>query len=464
MGFQLCTSTKTHLACFVTVCTLTSCRASDGVTENLAERFVDMFFPSDENQVSVNSLDMWTRMHASCDGRLIPGENDGQQEFHPGHRLHASMTPAEGGAFWMYGGETEDEKLLGALWKFDTAQKEWTFVNGMTEFNANPLYGEVGTADPEAHPGARTNHMSWKTSDGKLWLFGGYTMHGRCKVLTNELWAFDPATEIWTFHSGGRDGDTPRRVRDGVRGDAGVFHPDYYPPMGRDGVMAQAGELVLLYGQYGYGPDGLGYQDEVWALDTTSGNWAFMGSSGRVDAMPRAMASGRRNPATPGGRVGLTGWIADNALWIFGGRLAGDAAVRNDVWRFDLQTLKWEEVQVSGVLPSARMFATTWKSASGIPVLWSGWGRTQDNASGWMTDMWQFDTANRMWSCTLCDPGITMDSPSIDVGPGLSWPGARARAASASNGTVMFSFGGEGFDTNQTDGPLCDGWSWNIRN
>jgi hypothetical protein len=89
----------------------------------------------------------------------------------------------------------------------------------------------------------------------------------------------------------------------------------------------------------------------------------------------------------PGARAG----------WLFGGRAQSSSF--DDLWRYDLATDTWSEVQPEGAKPAGRFGHTgTWVDGVGL-VVWSG-----QRGSEFFNDLWAYDPATNRWQ-TLPDPG-----------------------------------------------------------
>ena len=74
---------------------------------------------------------------------------------------------------------------------------------GRNTVNQTGTYGTKGVPDAANVPGARDASISWTDSFGRLWLFGG---SGYGSTTTsgdmNDLWRYEPATNMWTWVSG----------------------------------------------------------------------------------------------------------------------------------------------------------------------------------------------------------------------------------------------------------------------
>jgi len=94
-----------------------------------------------------------------------------------------------------------------------TAPNEWTNLRapgvttivsqGNSIYAVPGVYGILGTPDAANTPGGRDSAATWTDSSGNFWLFGGggYDANGNYGTL-NDLWEFQPSTQIWTWIGG----------------------------------------------------------------------------------------------------------------------------------------------------------------------------------------------------------------------------------------------------------------------
>lgn len=82
----------------------------------------------------------------------------------------------------------------------------WTWMSGSESCRQAGVYGTKGIAAPANVPGARFVAMSWSDAAGKLWIFGGIGIKSTGQeIYHNDLWKYDPASDQWTWISGGSD-------------------------------------------------------------------------------------------------------------------------------------------------------------------------------------------------------------------------------------------------------------------
>src|SRR5205823_4499582 len=96
------------------------------------------------------------------------------------------------GKFWLFGGVGGFNEH-NALWEFDPATNDWTWMKGSSAANAYGVYGTQGVPSASNTPGARGwGTWAWIDTAGYLWLYGGigYSSGGSYDVLS-DLWRYD---------------------------------------------------------------------------------------------------------------------------------------------------------------------------------------------------------------------------------------------------------------------------------
>jgi len=83
---------------------------------------------------------------------------------------------------------------------------------------------------------------------------------------------------------------------------------------------------------------------------------------------------------------------AEDALYLHGGRT--DGAARTDLWRYDLGTADWAEVNPGGDVPEVRYSHTAiWDEVRDRLVVFSG----QAGPGRFLSDVWAYDAATNTW-------------------------------------------------------------------
>lgn len=169
----------------------------------------------------------------------------------PGGRQESIGWSDTNGRFWLFGGGYSDLNvgfvLSNEMWMFDPGSGEWTWMNGsnlpgsncsqvspgINECGATGVYGAIGTPDPANTPGGRFYANYWTENTGRLWLFGGDGFNGNAGLngWLNDLWAFNPNTDQWTWMGGSNGLDCPGGIcsQTGTYGTLGIPAAANYP-------------------------------------------------------------------------------------------------------------------------------------------------------------------------------------------------------------------------------------------
>jgi hypothetical protein len=113
----------------------------------------------------------------------------------PGSLHNAVTWTGANGDLWLFGGRGYTSSAFGelnALWKYNMAANQWSFVKGDQSTYVTGEYGVMGIPAETNKPGSREKPMSWTDSLGNLWLFGGenYPLNTTVTYFHNDLWKF----------------------------------------------------------------------------------------------------------------------------------------------------------------------------------------------------------------------------------------------------------------------------------
>jgi N-acetylneuraminic acid mutarotase len=309
------------------------------------------------------STNQWTWMGGS---NTIPVNGEGQPGVYgtlgtpaagniPGARTGAASWTDNSGHFWLFGGssiEPANFRELNDLWEFDPTTNQWTWMGGSNTIpgtgEGQPgVYGTLGTPAAGNVPGGRSTAVSWTDSSGNLWLFGGLGVDASGNYGSlNDLWAFNPSTNEWTWMGGGNK--VPCIPENGCTGNPGVYGTLGVPatgniPGGRAYTTSwtDSGGNFWLFGGDGFdaNPGELGYLNDLWEFNPSTNEWAWMGGSSTA-GQPGVYGT-LGSPAAgniPGGRAYASSWSDGNGhLWLFGGDLYGGIygdIYLNDIWEY----------------------------------------------------------------------------------------------------------------------------------
>jgi len=120
----------------------------------------------------------------------------------PGGRYGQTGFADASGNFWIFGGATSSGgQLFNDLWKYSSGS--WTWVGGDNTSDNSGQYGTMGVASSTNKPGSRFALTGMPDGHGNIWLFGGYGLDGIGTLgLLNDLWAYNPTANQWTWVSG----------------------------------------------------------------------------------------------------------------------------------------------------------------------------------------------------------------------------------------------------------------------
>jgi len=174
--------------------------------------------------------------------------------------------------FWIFGGygfpETGTHDYLNDMWKYNPGTNQWTWISGTNLTNQPAVYGTQLVGSVANIPGARQMSVSWKSSDGNLWLFGAWGHIGFSGGPTfgriNDLWKFNISTLEWTWMAGENWADEP-----GIYGSPGIASTSSIPGARRMSIsFTDTSNVFWLFGGNGYDElDTLGLLNDLWKID-----------------------------------------------------------------------------------------------------------------------------------------------------------------------------------------------------
>ena len=385
------------------------------------------------------------------------------------------------GILWMFGGTSSSSPtVMNDMWKYDRALGQWAFMKGTVFSGTNGVYGTLGTAAAANLPGARYGGITWTDASGKLWLFGGFGLgaSGSTNNYLNDLWRFDPATNMWTWLGGSN-----ATLANGTYGTQGTPSTTNIPGARWNGSAAAdpATGMVWLFGGFGLPATGssTGNLNDLWRYNPTTGEWTWMKGFNAISSNgsfgTKGVAAGTNTPST---RNGCCSWLdKQGRFWVFGGNGNGSnysGYYLGDLWRYDPTTNFWtwmsgSATSVSGPYysgiygtqarpaatsaPGYRQFPTSWTDAQGRLWLHGGLGLgAQGITVGDLSDLWFYDIDLNQWAWvkgqqTIQNNGIY---GTVGVASAANLPGAREQASSFSGSSVssnLWLFGGFGYVT-----------------
>lgn len=286
-----------------------------------------------------------------------------------------------------------------------------TWVGGSSTPGASGVYGVQGVAASTNIPGARDGGVTWTDANGNLWLFGGfagYVHNVTAGDFLNDLWEYSPSSGEWTWVSGsnaiGAQGNY------GVKGVAAATNV----PGARSNEISwtDASGNLWLFG--GGGTDSAGAFvafNDLWEYSPASGEWTWVGGSSNADAAGVYGTQGQASATNmPGARtLDSTVWTdASGNVWLFGGYgydSNGTLDRLNDLWKYSPSSHEWTWVGGSNTTDAAGVYGTQGVAAAAnvpgarnIPVTW-----VDVNGNLWLFGGYGYDSGgtlgplNDMW-------------------------------------------------------------------
>jgi len=196
----------------------------------------------------------------------------------PGARTGSVAWIDAAGSLLLFGGSGRDSTGIGGtlndLWRYDPASNEWTWMSGSDTRNQPGVYGTKGIPHPDNVPGGHEGSASWMDGSGNLVFFGGFYNFGSGgNGYLNDVWRYDPVTNMWTRMDGSNIDNQP-----GVYGTKGTSDAANVPGARRFGTCwtDSFGDVWLLGGT-GYDSTGsIGYMNDLWRYKLTV--WCSNGS------------------------------------------------------------------------------------------------------------------------------------------------------------------------------------------
>lgn len=302
----------------------------------------------------------WVKGDNSLNGGSVYGIKGVSSPLNkPGARSSPSTWTDNSGNLWLFGGSVAYNQFLNDLWKYDINTNEWVWMSGDNIPNSSAVYGSLGVPSLNNKPSARWSTAFCKTSDGDLWLVGGYIFNGvNIFGAARDVWRYRIATNEWTWMGGPQlnyNAATPLA-------DCKYTWSQNYYPAGVSYACAWAEADVLWV----YSPGAYGAGD-LWRFKISSNEWSWM--FGDLWMTHQTLNYGQRGVYSanhsPGGRF-LSKSATDETgkLWMFAGHSMNSSTIfyhTNDLWSF-------RYVPVVQPLPQITISANNNNVCPGIPV------------------------------------------------------------------------------------------------
>ncbi len=340
----------------------------------------------------------WTFVHPSGSNGVYGTQGlPSPLNFPPGLNAPICWTDADGD-FWLFGGTNSSGFSLDALWRYQVATDEWTWMKGYPGVTPGitgeppAVYGTRHVEDVANTPGSKSgsgDYSDWVIGNN-LWLFGGGASVGYLS-LKNDLWRYNKATNNWAWEAGeqGLNGTGSYGVR-GIAGTANV------PPARNSAAGWSDGlQRLFLYSGSTYNSP----FNDLWQYDIQAGLWTWLdghagpGINGGTDEAYCTADTLLRMRARNGFSVTKGPTACARTYWGFGGNIFQMPlrnSLSNDLWLINADKKSWIKVKgfsagtpipyhygVKGVpdaanLPKGRTRSALWTDKSGNVYLYGG--------------------------------------------------------------------------------------------
>lgn len=339
----------------------------------------------------------------------------------PGSRDFSVSWVDKLGNFYVFGGRGYDSDrnrgILNDLWKYNPVSNEWTWLTGSNFSDQRGIYGAMGVTSASNNPGARFENVGFTDAAGDFWLLGGVGYDGNSLGYLNDLWKYDPVTNLWTWMKGNNVIN-----QNGVYGTQGIANASNNPGSRGNGTSwtDNAGNFWFFGGE-GRSVEtggGTGFFNDLWRYNLASNQWTWVKGDNIVNIPGVYGTQGTANAANkPGARFASANYTdAAGDIWLFGGGY-GNASIYlqnyfNDLWKYNAATNEWtwmkgnstfNEPGVYGTQgtasvtnrPGARYGSGTWKDATGNFWILGGLG-WDTNGLDYQNDLWKLNASTTL--------------------------------------------------------------------
>lgn len=303
----------------------------------------------------------WITGSSEINGDAVYGLKGQASAAHvPGARSSSAQWKDDEGNFWLFGGY-ESFEYNNDLWKFNPNTLQWSWVSGNNFQNTPGTYGELGVPDPSNEIGARRYTEAMVAKDGGIWIFGGQGIDDEGQLgYLNDLWKYDPTTNIWTWMGG----NTKRNLI-GNYGTKGVAHPDNLPPSryAHTTWVDDSGNLWVMGGLGIFGDDNQTssqtWLNDLWKYDIKTNLWTWIGGSDSNEIL--APVFGTQDVFDENNIIRARERIqkfekTDKSFFLFGGR-QGSGSSYNDFWEIKFTPGSVEIEEPSTILQNGFTFS-----------------------------------------------------------------------------------------------------------
>ena len=297
---------------------------------------------------------------------------------------------------------------LSGMYTVSAQYNQWVWIKGDSVMPTalRGVYGSMNIADNKNQPGERYESCEWTDKQGNFWLFSG------SGLMSNDLWKYEPSTNMWTWVHG----DTINATAS--YGTKGVASLNNHPPPKGFGAATWVDSSGIFWIFGGSSITTSIKRNDLWkynplSTSNTIDQWTWM--KGDSVANQPGVYGVKGVPAdenTPGARDETACSWTDNSdnLWLFGGKSYNSSDLLNDLWKYSLSTNQWtwmsgdssgnkpgvygtKGTSDMNTIPGGRQCFSNWKDKNGDLWLFGGGTSAQS-----YNDMWKYSIASNEWT------------------------------------------------------------------
>lgn len=293
------------------------------------------------------------------------------------------------GNLWMFGGYSAN-KYYNTLWKYNIVTRRWVWVSGSSSGNELGNYFALGKEHANNSPGARMSSNGWLDADGNLIIFGGYGTIGATIWGFNDIWKYNPVTNLWTWVKGSQT--SVENISTTTSEDPGNMPSGVSDEDKSSSWKDLNGNFWLYEGSI---------SDKLWKYNETTNNWALVKNI-LLPSSDGAPTYGNINipeiQNTPGRRVLSGTWTGlDGNLYMYSGMEPYMDNSYNDLWKYDISTNQWTWIKGCSGFPgcSQKSKLISIPETENTPGLTSNYGAKWQDKDG---NLWLYSTEGAVYS------------------------------------------------------------------
>ncbi len=377
----------------------------------------------------------------------------------PGARFNAASAVDASGNIWVYGGRN-GTNYFADLWMYSPTTNLWTWKAGFSTPNA------IGSTGGAINPSARES-ASMSISGDYLYIYGGkgYNKSGNLTMLTDVV-RYNICCNSWTNMSGFdiNENNSPTNTTTSP-------HPgplQFTQMWATDSVLYLFGGIDNAFSTF---------NNNFFKFRLSTQTWVYIAPQ-QATTNTGLYTAGVGSTGYPGGRGATAYWKNnDGTFGMFGGYGLTNLGQGNlgDLWFYNANTNTWTWKTGSSTPNYAGNYGTinTPATTNAISARFAPVGGMASNNkiyifggdnSGRLNDLWEFNTTTNAWLWVKgnAQKNLQGEHGTINIEHPSNNPGGTYSAVGQISSNGLYLFGGDGYATSTTVGPLNSTWKFNL--